>query len=361
MSRIPVGTLASGLPYTTPTNLTLSVSGPGKHGEVQTVTSTWDGDPAPVLTYQWQRDGVAISGATAATYTPVADDVGKALRVVVTGTNHMGPVAVISSAVTVAGRIDATGGIIRTSGGYTYHTFTSSSALTITTNTANRTLEYQVIGGGGGGGHSLVPKTGQECAGGGGGGGRFASGSFANVGTGNFTVTVGGGGSASGNQPNNGTGSAFHNSGSFGTGGGYGGAGYFTYLSPGSGNGGGNGGTGNQGNLETDYAAGGGGGSTGNGGNAFYNGGWYGGEGGTGSFSWTTAAGEVSSSSVCGGGGGGSGGTRPAGAGQYGGSNGSTGSASNATANRGGGGGGGGNVGNGGNGGSGRVVVRYLS
>ena len=218
MSRIPVGTLASGLPYTTPTNLTLSVSGPGKHGEVQTVTSTWDGDPAPVLTYQWQRDGVAISGATAATYTPVADDVGKALRVVVTGTNHMGPVAVISSAVTVAGRIDATGGIIRTSGGYTYHTFTSSSALTITTNTANRTLEYQVIGGGGGGGHSLVPKTGQECAGGGGGGGRFASGSFANVGTGNFTVTVGGGGSASGNQPNNGTGSAFHNSGSFGTG-----------------------------------------------------------------------------------------------------------------------------------------------
>ena len=43
--------------------------------------------PAPVaLTYQWNRSGTAIPGATAATYTVTADDKGKTLTVRVTGT-----------------------------------------------------------------------------------------------------------------------------------------------------------------------------------------------------------------------------------------------------------------------------------
>ena len=40
------------------------------------------------LTYQWMRDGVAITGATAAVYTATADDVGKTLTVTVTGNDN---------------------------------------------------------------------------------------------------------------------------------------------------------------------------------------------------------------------------------------------------------------------------------
>lgn len=47
-------------------------------------TGTWTG--SPTLTYQWQRDGVDISGQTANTYTLVTADIGHAVRCVVTGT-----------------------------------------------------------------------------------------------------------------------------------------------------------------------------------------------------------------------------------------------------------------------------------
>ena len=38
------------------------------------------------LTYQWKANGVAITGATATTYKPIAADAGKTLTVTVTGT-----------------------------------------------------------------------------------------------------------------------------------------------------------------------------------------------------------------------------------------------------------------------------------
>ena len=38
------------------------------------------------LAYQWKANGVAITGATAATYKPVAAHAGKTLTVTVTGT-----------------------------------------------------------------------------------------------------------------------------------------------------------------------------------------------------------------------------------------------------------------------------------
>ncbi|MFF8187210.1 beta strand repeat-containing protein [Microbacterium sp. NPDC016588] len=62
------------------------ISGTPVVGEKLTATAgTWT--PAPVtLAYQWQRDGVAIAGATATTYTTVAADKGKTLTVQVTGT-----------------------------------------------------------------------------------------------------------------------------------------------------------------------------------------------------------------------------------------------------------------------------------
>ena len=57
---------------------------------------SWSGYPAPVYAYQWQdcnaagESCTAINGATAATYTPVAADVGHTLRVEVTASNSVG-------------------------------------------------------------------------------------------------------------------------------------------------------------------------------------------------------------------------------------------------------------------------------
>ncbi|QYM76385.1 S-layer homology domain-containing protein [Leucobacter luti] len=63
-----------------------TVTGTPKVGATLTANAgTWA--PAPVaLSYQWQRAGAPISGATQATYTPVAADAGKTLTVAVTGT-----------------------------------------------------------------------------------------------------------------------------------------------------------------------------------------------------------------------------------------------------------------------------------
>ncbi|MGA1213834.1 MAG: hypothetical protein ACO3ZZ_08930, partial [Solirubrobacterales bacterium] len=57
---------------------------------------TWTGNPAPTYAYQWQRcdsDGtncVDIPGADSDSYTQTRDDVGKTIRVEVTGTNSEG-------------------------------------------------------------------------------------------------------------------------------------------------------------------------------------------------------------------------------------------------------------------------------
>jgi len=52
--------------------------------------NTWTATPAASFTYQWFRDGVALAGATASTYTPVAGDSGHSLQCRVTGTNSAG-------------------------------------------------------------------------------------------------------------------------------------------------------------------------------------------------------------------------------------------------------------------------------
>ena len=66
-----------------------TISGTAKVGVALTaVPGTWAPSTvaAPIsFTYQWKREGTNISGATAATYTPVAADLGKPLSVSVTG------------------------------------------------------------------------------------------------------------------------------------------------------------------------------------------------------------------------------------------------------------------------------------
>lgn len=71
-------------------------------GNTLTVTpGTWTGNPAPALTYQWKRAGVAISGATALTYIIQDADRTKAITCVETGTNTQGGVEATSNSITI--------------------------------------------------------------------------------------------------------------------------------------------------------------------------------------------------------------------------------------------------------------------
>jgi sugar lactone lactonase YvrE len=62
-------------------------------------TGTWQGTSL-TYSYQWLRDGVAISGATNATYVPTSNDVGDQLSVQVTASNNVGSVSATSTNVT---------------------------------------------------------------------------------------------------------------------------------------------------------------------------------------------------------------------------------------------------------------------
>ncbi|MDR6414011.1 carboxypeptidase regulatory-like domain-containing protein [Pseudarthrobacter sulfonivorans] len=77
-----------------------TITGTAKVGSVLTaVSGTWG--PSPVtLVYQWKASGIAITGATASTYKPVAADTGKTITVSVTGTKTGYTSAVKTSAAT---------------------------------------------------------------------------------------------------------------------------------------------------------------------------------------------------------------------------------------------------------------------
>ncbi len=83
-----------------PTNTVAPVvSGTATVGQtLSCTTGTWTGDATIVFTYQWQRAGVNIGGATASTYLLVTADVGSAIRCRVTGTNGAGNATANSNA-----------------------------------------------------------------------------------------------------------------------------------------------------------------------------------------------------------------------------------------------------------------------
>jgi hypothetical protein len=93
-------------PVTTPSTFTSiptpTITGTPKVGTPLTAApGTWA--PVPTaFTYRWFANNVAITGATAATYTPVAADVGKRITVTVTGTRTGYTTAAKTSAASVA-------------------------------------------------------------------------------------------------------------------------------------------------------------------------------------------------------------------------------------------------------------------
>lgn len=85
-----------------PTNITPpDITGPNANpGTTLTCTpGTWDGNPDPVITHQWQRDGADIPGETGLTYVIQEADRGFAVSCQERGTNLVGSVVVSSSAV----------------------------------------------------------------------------------------------------------------------------------------------------------------------------------------------------------------------------------------------------------------------
>ena len=283
--------------------------------------------------------------------------------------------------IVLSNKFSAQGGTEVTSGGYTYHVFTTSGSF-IADN--NGSIEYIVGAGGGGGGGSGDNWT----NGGGGGAGGFIYGS-ADISSGTFSVVIGAGGAGGSTLYNNGVQSGSNTTFAFNAttaiGGGHGGA---YSASSGASGGSGGGAPGNNNNLGTgttgqgsnggsggSYAnssstsgAGGGGGKGSAGANHNGSNGGNGGSGTTSYSTWATATSTgVSSGYAGGGGGGGAGGT--GGSGSHGGGTGGSG-ASNSGVTAGStnscGGGGGSSDGitgdkTGGNGGSGIVIIRYPS
>lgn len=69
----------------------VTISGSTQAGSLLTAApGTWAGTPAPTLTYQWYREGVAIGGATNSTYTTQVADEGNTITVRETATNTAG-------------------------------------------------------------------------------------------------------------------------------------------------------------------------------------------------------------------------------------------------------------------------------
>lgn len=68
---------------------------------LSSTTGTWSGSPSPTFTYQWRRNGIAISGATGSSYTVVVADAGALLTCLVTATNSAGAASAASNAITI--------------------------------------------------------------------------------------------------------------------------------------------------------------------------------------------------------------------------------------------------------------------
>lgn len=124
----------------------------GVGNTLSTNNGTWTGDAPITYTYQWQRSGSNIGGATSSTYVIQAADVGYTLRCVVTGTNSVGNSSANSNSTATVPPV--TGQVEYTSPG-TY-TFVVPAGVT--------SISVLGIGAGGGGNGST-----SGCAGGGGG------------------------------------------------------------------------------------------------------------------------------------------------------------------------------------------------
>jgi len=76
-----------------------AITGTATVGQDLTATpGTVTGSPTPAVSYQWYRDGIAVSGATETTYTLTSDDEGATMTVEETAVNGLGSARSVSAA-----------------------------------------------------------------------------------------------------------------------------------------------------------------------------------------------------------------------------------------------------------------------
>jgi streptogramin lyase len=93
-----------GIPPAAPANTSPpTISGNAKIWQTLSCNpGSWSGSPLPTFSYQWQRNGIAVSGATSPSYTVELPDMGHALTCVITAENSVGTAHVTSAAVRVS-------------------------------------------------------------------------------------------------------------------------------------------------------------------------------------------------------------------------------------------------------------------
>lgn len=70
-------------------------------GELSTTNGTWVGDPVIAYSYQWNRNGTAILGATNSTYTITISDSNKNITCTITATNDTGSANATSNTISI--------------------------------------------------------------------------------------------------------------------------------------------------------------------------------------------------------------------------------------------------------------------
>jgi hypothetical protein len=167
--QTPFKTVSVGAqPAAAPVNdLAPSLSGTAVQGRVLSgFAGGWNASPPPAIALQWTRCDSAggncstLSGATGATYRPVAADVGSTLRLRVTASNASGKLA-LSSLPTVA--ILAGPAVAQmgdTSTGFTsvYVTSTTELASIFTAPSSGTTSDFEFFARGAGGAQVFTPK-----------------------------------------------------------------------------------------------------------------------------------------------------------------------------------------------------------
>lgn len=166
---------------TPPSNDALPVaSGTTRVNEaVSCTTGAWSGTAPISYSYQWQRSGANISGATSSSYVLVNADLGSNVQCVVTATNSAGSVSVTSNSI---------GPVAEPRGDATYFGGTFSWVAPPCVNS----VSVVVIGGGGAGGGTRNQSGSGGVGGAGGGGGALAYRNNVAVTPGNsYTVVAG--------------------------------------------------------------------------------------------------------------------------------------------------------------------------
>ncbi|MGA0841235.1 MAG: hypothetical protein ACO3P1_15220, partial [Pseudomonadales bacterium] len=121
-----------------------TISGTLYEGNTLTATAaSVTGNPTPATTWQWERDGTPISGATSATYTLVSADGNADITVVQTETNSQGSATAESAASTIEAA-PVISGVPTISGTESVGSTLTATAASVTgTPTPTRTWQWQ--------------------------------------------------------------------------------------------------------------------------------------------------------------------------------------------------------------------------